>query len=116
MVEPTTGDSDQESDIASPTIVTANWTENAAGGDEVDVDQEDAFVREGSNDVAVDNRLKLPKALHRIDSVEEGLQDHPAFLFLVRTDFYEYVQVRPLYLFLNHQFFPPLLFNFIPPV
>ena len=96
VVESTKTEDDQESDIASPTIVSADWTGNDGGGGEVEEDHEDAFAKEGSGEVIMD-KLKVLTTIHRIDSVEEGLQDHPAFLFLIRPDFYEYVQVSILH-------------------
>lgn len=39
------------------------------------------------------SNLAVPHVIQRIDSVDDSFKEHPGFLFLTRTDLYEYAKV-----------------------
>ena len=62
----------------------------SSGPEEVD-DDEDA-----ANEEEREGRANsLQPTYERLDSVEETLRSHPAFLFITRPDLYEFAKVTP---------------------
>ena len=56
-------------------------------------DEKDGKNKAQTSAPTTSSSLAVPHVIQRIDSVDDSFKEHPGFLFLTRTDLYEYAKV-----------------------